>query len=138
MEPHPATEELVNTLRNALAGREDIWLVLLFGSQARGRARAGSDVDLAVDAPGVDLSRLSAELSLAARREVHLANLWGAGYPLKQALLRDAILVHQGAKGAAARWRYRTLLEVTDEREWYERMQRAYLRRLAAEGFRRG
>lgn len=129
---------LVDELRCALAGRPEVRLALLFGSQARGNSGPGSDVDLAVEAPGVDLEQLSAELSLRTRREVHLTSLAEAGFPLKQALLREAIVVHQGEKGAAARWRYRTLLEVADQREWYERMQRGYLEHIAREGFGRG
>src|SRR5205814_4650457 len=52
-------------LKQALAGRDDVRLALLFGSHARGRARPESDVDLAVDAPDVDLLALAPALALA-------------------------------------------------------------------------
>lgn len=42
-------------LRRVLAERADVRVAILFGSAARGTARADSDVDLAVHAPGTDL-----------------------------------------------------------------------------------
>ena len=59
------------TLREALRGRQDVHLAILFGSRARGRARPDSDVDLAVQGEDLDLL----------------------------ALARDAIFVHQGRPG---------------------------------------
>ena len=47
-------------IRDTLAGRADIRVAILFGSQARGAARPDSDVDIAVDAPGVDVLSLGA------------------------------------------------------------------------------
>ena len=121
-------------LREVLRGRSDIDLALLFGSHARGVARPDSDVDVAILAPGVDRLALAAELSLALRREAHVVPLEQAGYPLLQALLRDAIVVHEGKRGAAADWRTRTLLLVEWDRPWYERMRRGYLKRLVEGG----
>jgi predicted nucleotidyltransferase len=108
-------------------------LALLFGSFARGRAQADSDVDVAIRGSGLDLLALAADLSAAVRREVDVVDLDRAGYPLTQALLRDAIVLHEGQPGEAASWRTRAILEVETDRPWFERMQDGYLARLAAE-----
>ena len=69
----PADPALVETLRAALAGRKDVQLALLFGSQARGRARPDSDADVAYLGETVDPLELAYHLSLAARREVDVS-----------------------------------------------------------------
>ena len=122
---------LIDALKQALRGRRDVQVALLFGSRARGRARAGSDVDVAVEGRGLDLLALGADLSDAARGEVHVVDLVDAGYPLLNALLRDGILLHEGEPGAGAGWRTRAILQTETDRPWFERMRDAYLRRLA-------
>jgi len=62
---------------------------------------------------------------------VDVVDLARAGYPLTQALLRDAIVLHEGEPGAAARWRTRAILDTETDRPWFERMSAAYLERLA-------
>jgi uncharacterized protein len=125
------TPALVAVLRGALAGRDDVELALLFGSFTRGRMRPDSDVDVAVRGVGLDFLTLAADLAAAVRREVDVVDLSRAGYPLTQALLRDAIVVHEGRPGAAATWRSRAILETETDRPWFERMRDAYLKRLA-------
>lgn len=125
-------------MREKLSGRTDVHLALLFGSYARGTPGPSSDVDVAVLAPGVDRLELAAALSLASGREVQVVPLEGAGYPLVQALLRDAVVLHEGRRGAAAEWRTRALLAAEWDRPWYQRMRRGYLRRLAEGGWSRG
>ena len=50
------TAALVATLREALRGRQDVHLAVLFGSRARGRrVRPDSDVDIAVLGEDLDL-----------------------------------------------------------------------------------
>jgi uncharacterized protein len=122
---------LIAALRGTLAGREDVKLALLFGSVARGRWRADSDVDVAVQGADLDLLALAADLAAAAGREADVVDLGRAGYPLTQALLRDAIVLHEGRPGAAASWRTRAILETETDRPWFERMRDAYLKRLA-------
>ncbi len=126
---------LLEMLRHALRDRKDIRLALLFGSQARGRARTGSDADVAVLAPGADLLSLAGDLSLAAGKEVDVVSLQDAGYPLLNAVLRDGILLHEGEPGAEADWRTKAILQTETDRPWFERMRDAYFRRLA-EGVR--
>jgi predicted nucleotidyltransferase len=126
--------DVAESLRRALAGRDDVDLALLFGSRARGRAHADSDVDLAVLAPGVDLLDLTASLTLALDLEVHVADLDDASIPLLQAILRDGILVHEGRRGSAARWRSHALTTLETDGPWYVRMSEAWLRRVAERG----
>ncbi len=106
-------------------------LAVLFGSQARGRARPDSDLDVAVQGKGLDLLALAYELSLATRKEVDVVDLARVGYPLLNAIARDAVFVHQGRPGAAGRWLSHTLAQLETDRPWYERMRDAYLRKLA-------
>ncbi len=128
----PAT--LMNALRGALAGRPEIRLALLFGSFARGRARADSDLDVAVLGRDLDLLTLAADLADAAGRQVDVVDLSQAGYPLIQALLRDSVVIHQGVPGAAATWRTRAILDAETDGPGFERMRDAYLERLAKRG----
>jgi uncharacterized protein len=125
---------LIAALQSALAGRKDVELAMLFGSFARGRARPDSDVDVAVLGRGLDVLSLAVELGDAVKRDVEVVDLAGAGYPLTQALLRDAIVVHQGRPGSAAAWRTRAILDVETDRPCFERMRNAYLKHLAEGG----
>ena len=131
-----ATAALVEALRGALAGREGIQLALLFGSLARGEGGPDSDADVAVLGSDLDLLGLAADLSAAAGRQVDVVDVADAGYPLLRALLRDAIVLHEGHPGAGAAWRTRAILETETDRPWFERMRDAYLDHLA--GGRRG
>jgi len=127
----PADPALVATLRSALAGRKDVELVLLFGSRARGRFRPDSDVDVAYLGKDVDPLELAYHLGLAVHLEVEAVDIHGAGYPLLMALLRDGMVLHEGERGAAARWRSRTITETELDRPGFERMRNAFLDRLA-------
>ena len=51
--PAPALPEAVCRLVSRLGAEPSVHRVILFGSRARGDARPRSDVDLAVDAPGL-------------------------------------------------------------------------------------
>lgn len=122
---------IVKQLRSALALRSDIEIAILFGSVARGKERADSDIDVGFRAPAVDALQLAAELSASVGREVHLVRLETAGYPLLQAIVRDGIILHEGQDGVAARWRSHALCELETDRPWWERMRDSQLRRLA-------
>lgn len=67
-EPHPGfglAPATLARLRGAFEASPGVHRVLIFGSRAKGLERAGSDIDLAVDAPGwtsADMSRLLARL----------------------------------------------------------------------------
>jgi predicted nucleotidyltransferase len=126
-----AEARVIEALRGALRGRRDVRVALLFGSRARGRARPGSDADVAVEGRDLNLLALAADLSEAAGVEVDVVDLGRAGYPLLNAVLRDGVLLHEGERGAAASWRTRAILQTETDRPWFERMRDAYLKRLA-------
>jgi predicted nucleotidyltransferase len=71
--------ECVDSIRRALEARTDVRLVYVFGSTARGEARASSDIDVAVlfeTLPEVgDLDQLAADLQTTAGRRVDLVVL---------------------------------------------------------------
>lgn len=127
-----ANAEVVAALRQALRGRQDVHLALLFGSRARGLARADSDADVAVLGQDLDLLDLAADLGEAAKVEVDVVSLEDPGYPLLNVLLRDGILLHEGKPHAEAAWRTRALLDADRDRPAYERMRDSYLSKLAA------
>lgn len=127
----PETASLVTRLKEALQGRQDIHVAVLFGSRARGKARPDSDADVGVLGKDFDLLDLTRDLTLAAGVEVHVVDLDTAGYPLLNAIVRDAIFLHQGYPGAGGRWLSRALTALDTDRVWYERMRNAYLKKLA-------
>jgi predicted nucleotidyltransferase len=127
-------EALAAEIRSALTDRSDVRLCLVFGSFARGAAGDASDVDLAVDAPGVDLLALGADLALRLGREVDVVRLEDAGYVLLTELVRDGVVVHEARPGAAARWRSQSWTTLETDRPWFERMRDAWLRRVAERG----
>ena len=129
-----ASPSIVDPLRLALAGRTDVRVAILFGSQARGSARVDSDVDVAVDAPGVDVLALSAELACSLGREVDVVLLEDAPISLIEHLVRDGIVVHQGYPGAGALWRSHTLATLETDRPWLSRMCDAWLTRVKDHG----
>src|SRR5690242_10171841 len=91
-----ATTDIADRIRRALAGRTDVRVAVLFGSEARGTA--GSDVDVAVDAPGVDVLDLVALLSVALDREVDVVAFEEATIPLLERLVRFAPARHHRAR----------------------------------------
>lgn len=124
-------DELTAALRGVLVERPEVELALLFGSRARGLARAASDVDVAVEGENVDRLALARDLSAAAGLEVEVVDLRRAGYPLLKALLRDGVVLHQGRPHAEAEFRTRAILQTETDRPWYERMRDGYLHHLA-------
>ena len=126
------TATLVATLREVLRDRQDVHLALLFGSQARGKARPDSDVDVAVLGEDLNLFDLYRDLSLAVHKEVDVVDLSRAGFALLNAIARDHIVIHQGRPGAAGRWLSQTITLLETDRPGYERLRDAYLRKLAS------
>ena len=90
----------IDAVRRAVAERGDVVAAWVFGSVARGSARPGSDVDVAVlrgkPASGT-LADLPAELALylerAVGREVDLVVIDDANVELVHRVLRDGVLV---------------------------------------------
>lgn len=129
---------LIGGLRDALCSvlstRPRVRLALLFESRARGAAHAGSDVDVAVLAPGEDLLALGSELSQAVGTTVDLVSLEDPGFALLEELIRDSVPLYEAAAGNAARWRSHALSELDLDRAGFERMRDAWLARVANEG----
>lgn len=130
LEAAPDTS-LIDRLRTVCERHAEVRLALLFGSHARRRATAASDVDVAVEGKEVDTLELAAALSDAVGAEVDVVELHRAGYPLLKAVLRDGVLIHQRDPHALARFRTRAILTLETDRSWYERMRDGFLRRLA-------
>ena len=93
-------DSTVDRLRERLERVPGIRLALLFGSRRAGRARADSDVDVAVlcDAPLPAARRLAltAELDAALGIEIDLVDLHGAPEPLMGEALAGLRLVERG------------------------------------------
>jgi predicted nucleotidyltransferase len=131
---NPLARELGLALRDCRGVR----LALLFGSHARGDAREGSDVDIAVDAPCLDLIELAARLSQAIRRDVDVVPVQDAGVPLLEEIVRDAIVIYEAREGAGALWHARALATLETDRPWFDRMRAAWMGRLSERGVLRG
>lgn len=127
-------DAIASRLSAVLRERSEVQLALLFGSQARGSARAASDVDLAVLAHGADLMALAADLARDLGVEVDVVSLEDPAIPLVEELVRDGIVVHEGQPGAGASWRSFALATLETDRPWYARMRDAWLRRVARQG----
>ena len=86
------TQAAQSPLHDALA-RAGLRLALVFGSVARGEARADSDIDVAVLADHAlsadERIRLIADIAQATGRAVDLVDLATAGQPLLGEILRD-------------------------------------------------
>jgi predicted nucleotidyltransferase len=130
--------EIVDRLESALSGRTDVRLAVLFGSWARGTERPGSDVDVAVDALGVDDTALSVELGDVLGCDVDVVSLRTESIPLLHSIVRDGIVVHEGRPGAGALWRSHALATLEIDLPWFRRMAEAMLTRLATPARERG
>lgn len=129
---------LTDALGRYFASRGDIRLALLFGSRARGTATEDSDVDLAVDAPGVPLEELSGELAQLLGLTVDISALREMSIPLLEAVVSEGVVVFGAQSGLAASWRSQALAELETDLPWYRRMRDAWLERVAERGFSDG
>ncbi len=128
-------------LTRLLAGYPGIRLVLLFGSQARGQAHAGSDLDLGVEAdPSVDLAQLAGELAHALAVPVDVVSVAPseASIALLEEVLRDGKRLHEAYPGAYGSWLSRTLALLETDRPAHAKMRDAYLKRVVNQGFGHG
>lgn len=129
---------ICDALGRALAAHPGVELALLFGSRARGEERQetrgdleASDADVAVEGEDLDHLQLAADLSRATGVDVQLVDLRRAGHVLLKAILRDGALVYEGSRHAEARFRTRAILQTEMDRPYFERMNEAFLSRLA-------
>lgn len=109
-------------IKSALASEKSIDVAYLFGSEARGRSRAGSDIDIAILLNNVLLpeSRLDFRLKIAEKlnklfgREVDIVILNTAGSLLKYQVARDGKLLCERKKGIAKKFRLNAIKEYFD------------------------
>lgn len=114
-------ESLVAALRSCLDGHPEVVAAWLFGSHAKGTARAGSDVDVAVllDRPRArSLDELPVELhgdlESAVSGPVDLVVLDGADSDLVHRVLRDGVLLVERDRAARIRFEVRKRNEYFD------------------------
>ena len=130
--------KLISNLRATLRTEPTVRLAVLFGSEARGSARADSDVDVLVELS--DMSRLAeieARLSEATDRLVSLSLLGDVARnaPILDEILRDGrVLVDRGETWRSLRAnRSPTAMSAVRERRRMQRDARAALAELSAE-----
>lgn len=108
---------LSERLRKVLEQQPGIRQALLLGSLASGRAHAGSDLDLAVEAvrplTASDKANLIAALAAATGRPVDLVDLKTAGEPLLGQILKNGVRI-LGSTDDQAALLYRHLLDHAD------------------------
>jgi uncharacterized protein len=128
-------EALVAALRAALAGAP-VRLAILFGSAARGRARADSDVDVGIlprdptQPLAVEL-RLQAQLERACGREVHLVRMDQADLVLAWHIARQGVPLTADPPSEYARFVMRAVADYLDAEPALAAAGRRYARRLA-------
>jgi predicted nucleotidyltransferase len=113
------SRELIARLRAALLAGPPLRLAILFGSAAAGKARPGSDVDVAILAPASGLDRraefdLHRALALAAGAEVDLVRIDHASTLLKWRIGTTGQPLLETAPGEFARFRARAASEYID------------------------
>jgi predicted nucleotidyltransferase len=113
-------------------------VAVLFGSEARGTATGGSDVDIAVEAPDVDLLELRAQLVSELNREVDVLDLYDVSIPMLERIVLEGVVVHEAYSGAGALWRSRALASLETDRPWFARMRDAWIVRVRDHGVSRG
>jgi predicted nucleotidyltransferase len=122
-------EQSISAVRRALEGDERISAALLFGSAARGSARAASDLDVALVARSPeDAEALRAErfgmmgrLAIAARRDVQVLLLEDVGPVLRRQVFLDARPLFDRCPTRTKALLEHTLLEYFDG-EYHRRM----------------
>ncbi len=126
--------DLVDTLMRTLSARPDVLEAYLFGSQARGAARADSDVDVAVyldPATDIDVgfgvdAAIGADLMRAlARNDVDVVLLNRADPVLYERVLRDGVRLVVRDPTATSRREGRALSRYFDFLPQLEKIRRA-------------
>jgi predicted nucleotidyltransferase len=126
-------------LRSILEEGPPIQLAVLFGSRARGKARASSDVDIGIVPadPGLSLREelaLASALSAALSVEVDLVRLDGDNPLLAREVARDGIALFEARPGAFAAYRATAVARWIEMEEMIAPHRERFLRRLAGAG----
>lgn len=127
--------DLLSKLRSVVEAGVPLRLLVLFGSQASGRASVGSDVDIGVvpiygDLTANDESALVNALSAAANAEVDLVRLDQADPLLGREVARSGICIFEKKPGTFARWRARAMSEWIDFDQTISPYRKRYLQRI--------
>ena len=125
--------DLLDRLRERAASLPELKLAVLFGSTARGQARKGSDVDLALlvdpDAPEARLRALI-ELERAAGREVDPVFVNEAPPLLRFEIARDGVLILEREEGLWAGVKARAMMDWWDWAPYARALAKAAVQRL--------
>ncbi len=130
----PDLVQLKSKLRSVLAEDPTVRFAMLFGSHARGRDTATSDVDVAVGGARVDVLALAAKLSEATGRDVDVVRVEDANIPLLEQLMQYSHDLYSASGSELAFFRSRTLAQLEVDLPWYRRMRDASLTRVADRG----
>lgn len=122
-------DDFLRELGAALQVQSGLRLAVVFGSRARGGARADSDLDLAYDGE-VDEVSLMELVGRIAHCDVDLVRLDRADVILKNRIAREGVPVFQAAPGAFARFAADAALEYLDLEPLLVDSRRRYLRRV--------
>ncbi len=120
-------------LRETLAAEPAVQLAVLFGSTARGRSSARSDVDLALRlVPETTQARRAvvATAGRAARRDVDIVDIDTAPPLLRFQIARDGVLLVEREPRLWTRFKARAMLDWWDWAPTARKIHAAYLRRL--------
>jgi hypothetical protein len=126
--------EAIEAIESVLAPRSNVRLAYLFGSAARGRERASSDVDIAILFDGLpephELDRLTSDLEGAGCRRVDLVVLNTAPPLLTHEVLRTGRVLVCRDDDDRARFELRAIARYLDTAH-LRALQRASLREWA-------
>lgn len=131
---------MLTTLRRALEAEPDVAYALIFGSSARGTARADSDADIAIElVPGAArdvhaLGGLAARLMAAVGRSVDLVLLDEATPALAYRIFRDGHLLVERDHALLVARKARAMLDYLDFKPVEELCAAGILRAAAARG----
>lgn len=128
--------EVVDSLRRALTAFPEVRLAVVFGSAARGRSTARSDVDVGVrlaEGSGTTLWEIEGTLGEALSRPIDLVDLRRAPPLLRFEIARHGRPVLEREEGEWKRFRVRALLDWWDWAPTARRLHRIAARRLREE-----
>jgi uncharacterized protein len=97
--------QLILDLARRLAAHPAVERVWLFGSRARGEPFERSDIDLAIEAPGMDWSdwlKITLDFEEEALLLIDLVRLEEAPAHLQKQILDEGIVVYERARAAAS------------------------------------
>ena len=131
---------MFDSLCRLLEAEPGVAYALVFGSSARGTARADSDADVAIELIGgaprdvLTLGRLAVRLQSAAGRPIDLVLIDEAPAPLAYRIFREGHLIVERDHRALVARKARALLDYLDFKPIEERCAAGVLRAAAAGG----